>query len=106
MFNGSHTDFLLCDLSERPRNSREKKMGLLKKSKLKFCLFALITMTAAGLFAQATPGVSIGTVKSISGNAIVLTSDSGDTVNVTVQDNARLQRIAPGETSLKNASPL
>src|SRR5438309_11874415 len=82
-------------------------MGSTKKSALKLCLmmalaFCLATIAAA----QAAPGVAIGTVKSISGNAIVLAADAGDTINVTVQDNARLLRIAPGETDLKKASPL
>ena len=44
-------------------------------------------------------------MKSISGNSIVLSTDASDTVNVTVQDGARLLRIAPGETDLKKAVP-
>src|SRR5438128_6369222 len=81
-------------------------MGLMKKSKLKFCLAVLVTIACAHVFAQTVPGISIGTVKSISGNAIVLTPDSGDAINVTVQDNARLLRIAPGETDLRKATPI
>src|SRR4051794_5163670 len=77
---------------------------VLLKSKLMLCL--LVCFVAGSALAQATPGVALGTVKSINGNAIVLATDAGDTVNVTVQENATLQRIAPGETSLKNATPL
>src|SRR4051794_32841916 len=106
MSNSPYGFPLLRFLSERPAAPGTEIMGSLKKSKLKFCLIILVAMTCTHVFAQTTPGVSIGTVKSISGNSIVLTPDSGDAVNVTVQDNARLLRIAPGETDLKKASPI
>jgi uncharacterized protein DUF5666 len=48
----------------------------------------------------------IGTIKAINGNAITLTPDSGPDVAVTVQPNARILRIAPGEKDLKNAAPV
>src|SRR6202163_4874028 len=48
----------------------------------------------------------IGAIKTIQGNAITLTPDSGPDVAVTVQPNARLLRIAPGEKDLKNATPM
>jgi uncharacterized membrane protein YgcG len=46
----------------------------------------------------------IGAIKTIQGNAITLTPDSGPDVAVTVQPNARILRIAPGEKDLKNAT--
>jgi co-chaperonin GroES (HSP10) len=49
---------------------------------------------------------SIGAIKAISGNAITLAPDSGPEITVTVQPNARLLRIAPGEKDLKNATPV
>jgi len=48
----------------------------------------------------------IGAIKGITGNAITLTPDSGPDIAVTVQPNARLLRIAPGEKDLKNATPV
>jgi hypothetical protein len=48
----------------------------------------------------------IGAIKTIQGNAITLTPDSGPEVAVTVQPNARILRIAPGEKDLKNATPV
>ena len=48
----------------------------------------------------------IGAIKTIHGNAITLTPDSGPDVAVTVQPNARIMRIAPGEKDLKNAAPV
>src|SRR3984885_11646093 len=49
---------------------------------------------------------AVGTVKSISGNSIVLAVEGGADTNVVVQDGARLLQIEPGETDLKKAQPL
>ena len=48
----------------------------------------------------------VGTIKTITGKTIVLTTDAGAEVTIQVQDDARLLRIAPGEKDLKNAGPL
>jgi len=49
---------------------------------------------------------AVGTVKSISGNSIVLAAEGGSDTSVVVQDGARLLQIEPGETDLKKATPL
>ena len=49
---------------------------------------------------------SVGTVKALSGNQIVLATDAGSTVNIVVQDSARLVRISPGQKDLKDATPI
>jgi hypothetical protein len=48
----------------------------------------------------------IGAVKGINGTVITITQDFGPDVNVTVQVATQILRIAPGETSLKNATPI
>src|SRR6266478_1199967 len=48
----------------------------------------------------------VGTIKSISGNAITLTTDAGSDVTVQVQDATKLVRIAPGQKDLKEATPI
>jgi co-chaperonin GroES (HSP10) len=48
----------------------------------------------------------VGVVKTISGNTITLATDAGSTVNIVVQDSARLVRIAPGQKDLKEATPI
>ena len=48
----------------------------------------------------------IGAIKTIAGNVITLTPDSGPEIDVTVEATARLVRIAPGEKNLKNATPI
>jgi hypothetical protein len=55
-----------------------------------------------------TPAVArpVGTIKSISGNTITLTTDPGSDVTVQVQDATKLVRIAPGQKDLKDATPI
>ncbi len=48
----------------------------------------------------------VGTIKSISGNTIILTTDAGSDMTVQVQDSAKLVRIAPGQKDLKDATPI
>ena len=71
----------------------------------------LLVCFASAVGQTPAPGQSalarrIGAIKAINGNAITLTPDSGPDVAVTVQPNARLLRIAPGEKDLKNAAPV
>jgi hypothetical protein len=47
-----------------------------------------------------------GTLKSVNGQKLVLKADSGQDVNVTVQDGARVLRLAPGQTDLKSATTI
>lgn len=55
-----------------------------------------------------TPGAlkPVGAVKAISGNVITLATDAGPTINVVVQNSARLVRISPGQKDLKDAAPI
>jgi hypothetical protein len=54
-----------------------------------------------------TPVVkAVGTVKSVSGNSVVLATDSGAEQAVTFADAARIVRAVPGQTDLKNATPI
>src|SRR5260370_11771041 len=46
----------------------------------------------------------VGTIKSISGNAITLTTDAGSDVTVQVHDATKLVRSAPGRKDLKEAT--
>ena len=62
-------------------------------------------MWAAAAISQ-TPAKAVGTVKSVTGNAVVITSDSGSESTITFADSARIVRAAPGQTDLKSASPI
>lgn len=76
-----------------------------------FLLLAAIA-TACGSWAQTTdasqPAIAkrIGTIKAINGNSLTLAPESGSEVPVTVEPNARLLRMSPGEKDLKNAAPI
>jgi hypothetical protein len=49
---------------------------------------------------------TLGTIQSIAGSNITLTSQAGASIAVTVQDGARVLRIEPGEKDLKNATAI
>ncbi len=53
----------------------------------------------------AKPVTFLGTVQTLSGNTLSVKSDAGVTMQVTVEENARLLRIEPGQKSLAGASP-
>ena len=73
-----------------------------------FALAALLAGTAAAQDAAAPaakPTTFLGTVQSLSGNTLTVKNDAGATMQVTVQDSARLLRIEPGQKTLAGASP-
>jgi hypothetical protein len=95
----------------------ETELGLNGKRKLsRFLVATVLTATFCLTTAKAAPQAQpagqsaaarpIGAIKSISGNALTLSTDSGATYNVSVGDGARILRIEPGAKDLKNASPL
>src|SRR5260221_1373479 len=72
-----------------------------------FGAVALFTLQSRGQEAQqGTAASKVGTVKSISGTTIVLKVDSGADVTIAVPEGARVLRLAPGQTSLKSATPM
>jgi hypothetical protein len=91
---------------------------------LRSCIVVLVMLTAAwspGLVAveavaaqepgqnnQASPksAAPLGTIKAISGNTLVLTSDAGVEMNVDVRDSTKIVRIAPGQKDLKDAQTI
>ena len=67
---------------------------------------AVFCILAVSASAQAPPSRVMGTVKSVSGNAVVVTLDSGAEATVTFVANARIVRATPGQTDLKSAPPI
>ena len=49
---------------------------------------------------------ALGTINSISGNSLILTSDAGAEMTVDVRDSTKIVRIAPGQKDLKDAQPI
>ncbi|MGC1620266.1 MAG: DUF5666 domain-containing protein [Candidatus Acidiferrum sp.] len=56
--------------------------------------------------AQTAGARAVGTIKTITGNTIVVTTDTGAETTVQVPDGAKLVRIEPGAKDLKSAVPL
>ncbi|HEY2115952.1 MAG TPA: DUF5666 domain-containing protein [Candidatus Angelobacter sp.] len=83
---------------------------------LAICALAAALALATPLLAQDSAGApqssagtlakNVGVVKSISGNTLVLKSDAGPEITITVADGARLLRLAPGQTDLKSAATI
>lgn len=73
------------------------------------CLYqSALAKPRLGQAADAQPAIAkrIGTIKTITGNSLTLSAPTGPEVAVSVQANARILRLAPGEKDLKNATPL
>jgi hypothetical protein len=60
----------------------------------------------SALSAPAKNPATLGTIKSVSGNNLVLTSDAGADVNVEVRDSTKIVRIAPGQKDLRDAQAI
>ena len=61
---------------------------------------------ACGTYAQTPATKALGAVKSISGNTIVLTPDTGPEISITIADFTRIVRTQPGQADLKSATPI
>jgi hypothetical protein len=66
---------------------------------------ALALATGAMAQAPATPQAkAVGEIKSLSGGALVLSTDDGKKLSVSLSEGVKVVRIAPGATDLKNAT--
>jgi hypothetical protein len=80
-----------------------KNSGFLRLTRL---FIAGIFLLVSAASAQTPVVKAVGTVKSVSGNSVVLTTDSGSEQAVTFGDSARIVRATPGQTDLKSATPI
>lgn len=71
-----------------------------------FCLLAALTLlTATALIAQQT-GRFVGTITTISGTALTVKTDSGESHQFDVPPTAVLKRVAPGQKDLSSAATI
>jgi hypothetical protein len=68
--------------------------------------WAAFLMLGCAAVAQTALAKAVGTVKSINGNSVVLTTDSGAEMTVALTDSTRILRATPGQTDLKSATPI
>jgi hypothetical protein len=66
---------------------------------------AFLTLCAVAL-AQAPTAKATGTVKSVSENSVVITTDAGQESTITFANSSRIVKAAPGQTDLKNAATM
>lgn len=70
---------------------------------------AALVIASTG-FAQTQPSTrqakALGEIKSINGGTLTLATDDGKHLSISVTEGARVVRIAPGATDLKNATPI
>ena len=87
---------------------RKSGVVILTLLALGMCFADLQVMLARGQTSDAQSAIakSLGTVKTINGNALTLAPASGPEVAVTVEPGARILRMAPGDKDLKNAAPI
>ena len=83
-------------VSESPRNWLTNAIAL--------AVFAVCLATSTQ--GQDAIAKAVGTVKSVNGNTVVLTTDAGAEVTVSFGAAARIRQMAPGQTDLKTASPI
>ncbi len=86
--------------------------GNSRVSSRQVAIIVLVAALAAGAMAQTAPQTpaaqakAVGQIKSISGDTLMLTTDEGKTVSVSLPDGVRVVRIPPGATDLKTATPI
>ena len=70
-------------------------------------VFVTTMMLAVSAASQQAPATrAVGAVSTIQGNTLVMKTDAGADLTVTLADGARLLRMAPGQTDLKTATPI
>ncbi|MCU1269616.1 MAG: hypothetical protein JWN74_910 [Acidobacteriaceae bacterium] len=85
------------------KNARPKPLSARTATAVKWAAFLIF---GSAVFAQAALAKAVGTVKSISANSVVLTTDSGAEVTVLINDSTRILQATPGQTDLKSAAPI
>ena len=68
-------------------------------------LLPVSAMAQDAASAAAKPVTFLGTVQTLNGSTITVKNDAGATMQVTVEENARLLRVEPGQKTLSGASP-
>ncbi len=87
----------------------QRPIAILKVFVVVICAVLLAAAQQEGT--QQTPAPksrvkAVGTIKSIAGDTIAITSDMGAEVNVIIQPSTRLVRSVPGQTDLRSATPI
>src|SRR5271165_1029965 len=113
----------VCECRPIHRGPAELKRNLMGSARMTISLrlacglalasaLPMLPMLAQPALAQATGTTSaqstriVGSVTAINGKSLTIKSDAGATTTVSVNDNARLLRTAPGVKTLAGATPI
>ncbi len=80
-------------------------MRKVSDSRLQLGPWAAVLLLATATVAHAASTKVLGTVKSISGTSLVLTTDSGDEATIALTDSTHILKVLPGQ-SLKDGAPI
>jgi hypothetical protein len=89
---------------------RSAGRSVVKQVVARLVLVFMLSLVAQAL-PQQTPAASaqakaVGEIKSINGSSLMLATDDGKSESVSLPENVRVVRIAPGATDLKNATAI
>ena len=87
---------------------RKARTGLANSVMLVWLLLIGVPIVAMAQTGQPASSIvkAVGEIKSVGGSNLLLATDDGKSQNVLLPENVRVVRIAPGETDLKNATPI
>jgi len=87
---------------------RKARTGLANSVMLVWLLLIGVPIVAMAQAGQPASSIvkAVGEIKSVGGSNLLLATDDGKSQNVLLPENVRVVRIAPGETDLKNATPI
>jgi Domain of unknown function (DUF5666) len=83
-----------------------RKLLIAAGAAILFSAGALAARPAAQTTAPGGAAKQLGTIRAISGDTLTLVTDSGVQVTVQVPAGVRIVRVEPGQTNLKNATPI
>ena len=92
-------------LVQQIQGNRSSRLILCAAISRAYCRLAAAAAAQDAAAPAAKPVTFLGTVQTLSGNTITVKSDAGATMQVTVEEDARLLRIEPGQKTLAGASP-
>ena len=89
---------------------RSAGRSVVKQVVARLVLVFMLSLVAQAL-PQQTPAASaqakaVGEIKSINGSSLMLATDDGKSESISLPENVRVVRIAPGATDLKNATAI
>jgi len=90
------------------QTTRYRSLRVLFCASFVMCAMGVASIAAIAQAVQPSSAIvkAVGEIKSVGGSNLLLATDDGKSQNILLPENVRVVRIAPGETDLKNATPI